>query len=83
MPTQAAVEEIPGEDEEAIEYRSCPNLWFKTPIMGFFEIMEDIAKYPHTAVPLKDRQPRYRAFEKYYESIVADFEDRKRMGGAK
>ncbi len=72
---------IPDEDGEAHEYFSCPLLWFRTPIMDFFEMKKYLEKYPHTAVPFEERRPRYVAFEKYYTSTLQDFEEAKAQGG--
>ncbi len=41
-----------------------------------------LEKYPHTAPAYTERRPRYVAFEKYFASMLADFQDRKETGGA-
>lgn len=70
---------IPDDDGEQVEYFSCPLLWLNNaPIMEFFEMRAYLEKHPHTAPPYLQRQPRYVAIEKYYTSVVADFEDLKR-----
>lgn len=41
-----------------------------------------LEKYPHTAVPYFDQDPRYVAFDTYFSSRLAEFESRlKHTGG--
>jgi hypothetical protein len=79
---QAGGEVVPDEEGKPVEYRSCPNLWMKSPIMEFFKMRRYLEQHPHTAPAFHERSPRYVAFEEYYSSVLADFQDAKAAGGA-
>jgi len=67
------VKEIPDDEGETIEYFSCPMLFVPPSIWDFLEQLEYRDRFPHTAIPYHERDPRWVSAERYFLGKVAEF----------
>jgi len=50
-------------------------------VYEFLAMRQHLEKYPHTAVPYHDQDPRYVAFDNYFTSKLNEFAERVKTTG--
>lgn len=75
-PSQVAVEEdlpkAPDGQGGVNVYRICPMRRIVPSVGDFMEELKDMAEYPTTVKPLRERSPRFRAFSRIYSEAQAE-----------
>ena len=62
-------------------YYSCPNRFLGSSVNEFLAMRNHLEKYPHTAKPFHDQDPRYVAFDSYFSARLAEFRDMAKTTG--
>lgn len=57
-------------------------LFISRPVWEWFDRWSYLQKFPHTAPPYEDQDPRFLAFERYYLARLSDYRERlEQLGG--
>lgn len=81
-PLPVAVEELLDDDGNLVPYHSCPMLFIPRVVWEWYERWTYLQKYPHTAPPYDEQDPRFLAFERYYLGRLNDYRARlQQVGG--
>lgn len=63
------------EDGGKVDYFSCPRRFIPKSVWDYWKRKEHLEKYPHTAKGFDDQDPRYVAFDEYFERFRADYQE--------
>lgn len=72
---------IPNDEGDIEKFLSCPMLFIPATVREWFNWFQYNEDHPHVKPPYWDLSERYKGFEIYYKSHVADFSEMVKLGG--